>query len=191
MLLIKIHGTSGAGKTTAVRDFMALAHEVIPQGKKDRPEAYELDFHELKDRVYVLGSYENTCGGMDSVPTSDQQIALIHKYAAIGHVVYEGLLMSTYYGKLGEVVHHTYGSSHVWAFMDTPIQVCIDRVKKRRLEAGNVKPLNEDNTRGRVKSINALRAKLRHKVAVIVDIRHDDNPSAQLLEILEQGERGA
>lgn len=189
-MLIKIHGTSGAGKTTAVRDFMALAHEVIPQGKAARPEAYQLDFHELSQMVYVLGSYENTCGGMDSIASVDTQIALIHKYAEIGHVVYEGLLMSTYYGRLGAAVER-YGSNHVWAFLDTPINVCIDRVKARRLAAGNTKPLDEANTRGRVKVINALRNKLRHKVATIVDLRHDEVPGGQLLELLEEGERGA
>lgn len=185
MALIKLHGTSGAGKTTAVRELMALAYDITPIGKPSRPEAYRLRFHDMPSPIFVLGSYEATCGGMDSITSVDEQIRLIHTYAEVGHVVYEGLLMSTYYGRLGAAVER-YGSDHIWAFMDTPIETCIERVKRRRLEAGNTKPLNEDNTRARTKSIASLRNKLRHKVATIVDIRHDQPAGEQLLNLLEQ-----
>jgi len=185
MLLIKIHGTSGSGKTTAVRDLMALANEVTSVGDNPkRPEAYQLSFPSLARPVYVLGPYENACGGMDGVSTQREQIDLIEEYATRGHVVYEGLLMSTFYGGLGMAMEK-YGRKHVWAFLDTPIEVCIERVKARRLAAGNLKPLNEDNTRGRLKPIKSLKLKLLRRGSVVIDLDHTKDCGAQLLEYIE------
>ena len=183
-MLIKIHGTSGAGKTTLVRNLMCCADHILLQGPVKRPEAYKLTIPGVAKPVYVLGPYENTCGGMDGVNSVGQQIELIHRYAEEGHVVYEGLLLSTYYGSLGAAVER-YGKDHVWAFLDTPVEVCIERVKARRLAAGNDKPLNERNTRERVKPINSLKARLTRMGANVVTIVHDDYPTTQLLELLQ------
>lgn len=182
-MIIKIHGTSGAGKTTVVRNLMDEATQITPQGPVKRPEAYKLDMPGLRRPVYVLGPYENTCGGMDGVTSVSAQIELIHKYAELGHVIYEGLLLSTYYGSLGMAVER-YGNDHVWAFLDTPIDVCIERVKARRLAAGNTKPLNERNTREREKPINSLKSKLSRRGAKVITLNYDNSPSVQLLEVL-------
>jgi hypothetical protein len=45
-------------------------------------------------------------------------------------------------------------------FLVTDIEECIRRVKKRRKDAGNDKPLNEKNTRNRVATIERARVKL-------------------------------
>jgi hypothetical protein len=187
MAVIKIHGTSGAGKTTAVRDLMEFADQILPIGPVKRPEAYKLIINQLSRPVFVLGPYENACGGMDCVTSVDDQIARIHKYAEVGHVVYEGLLLSTYYGRLGFAVER-YGKDHYWVFLDTPIDVCIERIKQRRKAAGNDKPLNEDNTRKRMKPIAALRTKLLIKGASVVDLAYDDRPGEHLLMLLEDSE---
>ena len=182
-MLIKIHGTSGAGKTTIVRDLMESAVDVVPQGPVKRPEAYKLTLPGVPKPVFVLGPYENTCGGMDGVSSVGDQIDLIHRYAEEGHVIYEGLLLSTYYGSLGAAVER-YGKDHIWAFLDTPVDTCIERVKARRLAAGNTKPLNERNTRERVKPINSLKARLTRMGAKVVTLKHDETPSQQVLELL-------
>jgi hypothetical protein len=182
---VKIHGTSGAGKTTAVHDLMEFG-EVEPIGNPKRPEAYKLRIDGIHRPIFILGNYEGVCGGMDTVNSVDQQIALIHKYATIGHVIYEGLLLSTYYGTLGKAVER-YGKQHIWAFLDTPIEVCIDRVKRRRLEAGNTKPLNERNTRERMKPINSLKARLTRMGADVRDLDYTRDCGAQIYAWLEQG----
>lgn len=182
-MIVKIHGTSGAGKTTIVRDIMEMATQILPLGPVKRPEAYKLTMPNLVSPLYILGSYENTCGGMDGISSVQAQIDLIHKYAALGHVIYEGLLLSTYYGSLGAAVER-YGNDHVWAFLDTPIDVCIERVKARRLAAGNTKPLNERNTREREKPINSLKLKLSRRGAKVITLNYDKSPSVQLLEVL-------
>jgi hypothetical protein len=187
MAIVKIHGTSGSGKTTAVRDLMEFADQVLPIGPVKRPEAYKMITSHLSQPVFILGPYENTCGGMDCITSVDDQIALIHKYAERGHVVYEGLLLSTYYGRLG-VAMERYGSNHYWAFLDTPIEVCIERIKQRRLAAGNVKPLNEENTRKRMKPIEALKLKVKARGFPVVHLQYDDRPGEHMLMLLEDSE---
>lgn len=184
-MIIKLHGTSGAGKTTAVQNLMEFG-EVTPLGDPKRPEAYKLEIEGIHRPIYILGSYENTCGGMDTVSSVGQQIELIHKYAEMGHVIYEGLLLSTYYGSLGVAVER-YGKQHIWAFLDTPVEVCIDRVKQRRLEAGNTKPLNERNTRERLKPIQSLKNRLTRMGADVRDLDHTKDCGEQMYQWLEQG----
>jgi len=120
--------------------------------------AYEVTIPEFKKPLYILGLYNSQCGGCDTL-TAGQQIALIEYYAPRGHVFYEGLLGSEYYGKLG-ACSEQYGEEHVFAFLDTPIEVCIERVKARRLAKGNTTPLNETNTRDRIYKIQRLKDKL-------------------------------
>lgn len=176
-MLVKLHGTSGAGKSTVARGLMARGSEVIPIGPDGRPEAYRVASPGRRS-LFVLGSYANDCGGMDTISEVDTQIGMIHHYARLGDVFYEGLLMSTYYGKLGQAMEQ-YGNDHVWAFLDTPMELCIERVKARRLAKGNTKPLNEENTRKRARPIDSLARRLLLQNRRVLTIDHHN--AAQLL----------
>lgn len=159
--IVKLHGTSGSGKSTVARSLMKRSSSVTPLGSFRKPEGYICTLTELKQPLYILGPYSAVCGGMDSINDASVHIILLQKYAALGHVFYEGLLASEYYGRIGSASLE-YGDRHLFAFLDTPIEVCIERVKNRRLVAGNSKPLNETNTRGRIKKIERLKYKLDH-----------------------------
>jgi predicted ABC-type ATPase len=178
-MLVKLHGTSGSGKSTVARYLMKQGLS-IPEGK-----AYRVDMFQLEKPLYILGLYNSQCGGCDTL-TALEQIALIHKYAPVGHVFYEGLLGSEYYGKLGEASER-YGKDHVFAFLDTPIEICIARVIARRLAKGNTKPLNEDNTRNRIYKIASLRAKLIKTGRNVVDIDHNQ-ANIQILDLFKDWE---
>ena len=180
MTILKIHGCSGAGKTTAVRELMKYAgtHPLGPNPRK--PEAYMLGILP----TYVLGSYENTCGGMDTVGSAVEVMDLVDKYARLGNVVFEGLLQSTYYGKMG--AHSLqYGKDYVYAFLDTPIELCLERVVARRAASGRNNKFNPELTIDKHETIAALQRKLSaqgfHRV---VTLRHDLPMVPQLLEIL-------
>lgn len=183
-MIVKIHGTSGAGKTAIVRDIMEDASQILPIGPVKRPEAYKVIHPFLKRPLYILGPYENTCGGMDGVTSVDKQIELIERFVEEGHVLYEGLLLSTYYGRLGAITEK-WANRHIFAFLNTPIEVCIERVKARRLAAGNLKLLNEVNTRKRTVPILALRNRLIANGRNVVNIEYDNNPTEQVLELFE------
>lgn len=159
--IVKLHGTSGAGKSTV--GFALKGEPITVNGKV---EAY------FKDGIYLLGRYDSQCGGCDTLD-ADEQIKLLHKYAPMGDVFYEGLLMSEYYGRLGEASER-YGDDHVFAFLDTPVEVCLERVRLRRLAKGNTKPFNEKNTRDRVEKIRRLQRKLKTMGRNVVVIDHTD-----------------
>jgi hypothetical protein len=178
-MLIKLHGTSGSGKSTVARFLMAQGL-TVPETK-----AYRVDMFHLEKPLFILGLYNTQCGGCDTL-TALEQIDLIHKYAPRGHVFYEGLLGSEYYGKLGEASER-YGKDHVFAFIDTPIEICIHRVIARRLAKGNIKPLNEDNTRNRVHKIASLRSKLIRTGRNVVDIDHHQ-ANIQILDLFKASE---
>jgi adenylate kinase family enzyme len=163
-MIIKLHGTSGSGKTSVARGLMEMAGPIteIRNQSGSWPEAYMFGLKDVSRPVIVLGPYVSACGGLDCVPNVDDHMRMIKTYASHGNVFYESLLGSEYYGRIGKFTEQ-YGDEHVFAFLDTPIEVCIERVKKRREEAGNKKPLNEANTRGRIVKIERLKHRLIHE----------------------------
>jgi thymidylate kinase len=184
-MIVKLHGNSGSGKTTLARMLMNLGVTQAMGGKPTRPDSYRVllpDEYGIDQPIFILGPYTATCGGLDSVGSWAEVSQLVETYADQGHILMEGLLSSTYYGGLGQFLDK-YRPNIIFAFMDTPLEVCIDRVKTRRANAGNTKPFNEENTRNREKPIQNVRIKveaLGHRVEVI---RHDDHPLNQLLEM--------
>jgi len=171
-MIVKLHGTSGSGKSTVAWEFLKSFAPEMMTNALGKVEAYKVDAGFDKP-LYILGRYTTQCGGCDTL-SADEQIALLYKYAPLGHVLYEGLLASEYYGRLGEASAQ-YGDAHIFAFLDTPIDLCIERVKARRIKAGNDKPLNEENTRGRIKKIDALKRKLVNVFGRrVVDVPHTD-----------------
>jgi thymidylate kinase len=174
-VIIKIHGTSGSGKTTIIRELMKISDPPVTDFVNmttGKVEGHLLHLPGVLKPVVVLGPYGKAhCGGLDAVSGTDNHVVLLRRYVVWGHVLYEGLLGSECYGAMG-VASEQYGDEHVFAFLDTPIETCIQRVKDRRAEKGNLKPLNEDNTRDRVKKIAALEAKLKRMGKMVVSIPH-------------------
>jgi adenylate kinase family enzyme len=185
--VIKVHGCSGAGKTTAVRALMKRCSIVSPipePGAKGKPEAYMCSLPALAP-IYVLGSYETTCGGMDTVGTAQEVMGLLDKYIPKGHVVFEGLLQSTYYGAMG--LHSLqFKDRYIYAFLDTPIDLCLERVVKRRAASGITRPFNPQLTRNKHETILNLKRRLEvQNDHIIRTIRHDEDVGAQMEELLK------
>ena len=153
-MIVNIRGTSGSGKSTSVRGLMNLAgrverchaysnDELFATG---RPDAYELDL-DLGSPLFVVGSYETECGGCDSIPTQDEICARVRRYASKGHVVMEGLLMSHLFSRYAALDRELQPTPYIWAFLDTPLELCIARVKARRDARGVAKKeFNPHNT---------------------------------------------
>ena len=185
--IIKIHGCSGAGKTTVVRRLMreGVTKKVFDPNT-NKVEGYSIDFPTVPEQIYVLGNYSNSCGGMDTVNSASKAMELVHAYSKCGHVIHEGLLQSTYYGAMG-TDSHQYGNRYVYAFLDTPIDLCIERVIARREEQGSTNKFNPQLTRDKHRTILRLRERLlREGLHVVVDIRHDISTNSQIEEILNE-----
>ena len=188
-MIIKIHGTSGSGKTTIIRELMKMSDPVpaiCVNMKTGKTEAYILHLPGVMKPVSVLGPYGAAqCGGLDAISGTNNHVELLHRYVEWGHVIYEGLLGSECYGAMGTASERYHGD-HLFAFLDTPIETCIARVKERRLIAGNNKPLNEDNTRGRVPKIERLKYRLQHEFGRNVVVLDHTRATDQLYQILKE-----
>jgi hypothetical protein len=166
-MLINVRGTSGAGKSTVVRSLLAQCppapiHGVLGPGL---PEAYRLTLP-LGVPVFIIGPYETPCGGCDRILPLALVPQLIEKYAQQGHVVFEGLLMSTFYGAIGRL---TEAHASVVLFLDTPLRVCIERVKARRRAAGNFRPFNPKGLAAKHATITRLKPKFGPRALTVSD----------------------
>ena len=139
-IILRVAGTFGSGKTTAMREFLNnYPAQTLMKG--DKIVGYRLDLNEagITAPVFVVGKYDNTCGGTDAIKTQAEIAEKILKAHPHGHVLYEGALVSAsgLAGQVTQAVHAT--GCDVYTFLDTPQDVCIERVKGRRLAAGNGK----------------------------------------------------
>lgn len=147
-MILNIRGTSGSGKTTLVRNLMRdFPPEDIVRGaggdKSDRILAYRLP-HDL----YILGSYENVCGGCDNFSwkggTGDFTEGLVRRFATEGHVIFEGLIISNSWGRWERLCQEDV-NNYIWGFMGTSLEECIQRVYNRRAEKGREGVFKEHN----------------------------------------------
>jgi hypothetical protein len=69
-MIINLRGCNGSGKTTIVRRFLDRLPSRAFGPRADRPLGYGVDATEwgVTRPVYVVGSYENACGGADVDP---------------------------------------------------------------------------------------------------------------------------
>ena len=139
-------GTSGSGKTTIVRAILdaANAKPSAYEGKKVRMYRGELN----RVPLYVIGSYESTCGGCDTIPSvhiAASMITDVMNTPGPGVLIYEGLMISHMIGTVGATVA-PYGERHVMGFLDTPLFLCLERVQARRRARGDDRPFNPTNT---------------------------------------------
>lgn len=159
MLILQIRGTSGSGKTTAMREIIGGLDlvPIIEEGRR-KPIGY------YSGSVCILGHYESTCGGCDNVGSARSVFDLIQRVQSLSPnnvdlVLCEGLLLSQdvkWTTELKEIGHDVRV-----LFLNTDTDKCIEQVKQRRLDAGNDKPLNTHNTIKRVKLIERARTRLR------------------------------
>ena len=163
-MIVNIRGTSGSGKTTAARALFSLAGRVAlydaPRGASPlagrRPSAYQLGLQP----AYLVGSYETECGGCDTIKTQELVCERVATYAALGHVVFEGLLVSTLYERYARLARSV-APTHpfVWAFLDTPLDECLRHVAERRCARGDLRPLDPTNTTAKWHLMRRLYAK--------------------------------
>lgn len=173
-MIIQVRGTSGSGKTTvmrAVKDAIEKFHgkpwnPVTPEGRK-KPLHYWLEGE------VILGHYENSaCGGCDTIGSA-RQVYDTYEWVNQGvelegvefdNFLMEGLLLSEDTKWTLELSK----SDQVYiAFLTTPVDECIERIKGRREKVGNEKPLNEKNTRNRVGVIERARLKLSEESGIL------------------------
>lgn len=187
-MIINIRGTHGSGKSTVVKTILdRYESDVESSNDKGKPNNYIVSIPWLKRKLYVIGSYVTACGGCDGIQPYTEIWPRIEKFAELGHVMLEGALVSSSYGNIGRA-SEIYGDDFVFAFMDTPIEVCIERIRQRRLSKGNDKPLNPANTIKKFEAVErSIRIITKDKCRNVVMIDHRRAVS-QVLGILKNAE---
>lgn len=131
-MLISLRGTNGSGKSTVIRALMrgSSCSPIYGCLGPRQPEAYELGVPGCKERVFLLGPYQTPTGGCDRLQY-EQVLDLIKKYEPKGHVIFEGIIVTSVYGRVGALMEQ-YKTDSVFVFLDTPLEVCLERVEARR-----------------------------------------------------------
>lgn len=180
-LIINLRGNSGSGKTFTTRAFMERGNFV-----PDIFEGRQIGYVDIRRDWAVLGKYETACGGCDTIKTQAEIMERVefyqkHRYRVIW---LEGLILSTIYGTVG-AYSEKFGDRWVFAYLQPPIETLLRRINLRRLEAGNFKPLNEANTRARVKTIERNKEIVRERGRRVVELDWED-PLPALLKIIKK-----
>jgi len=186
--ILRVSGTFGSGKTTAAREFLKYPHEELK--KEAKIQGYQIDASSagIATPIFLLGSYKNTCGGCDGIPTQDdiwERALKAHQY---GHVLMEGALLSGsgLNGAVTKAVQPT--GCAVYTFLDTPMDECITRVKIRRATAGNEKTFDPKNLISKFESVVACYKNLKAAGGYDVRLIDHTNIHPQLITILKEFE---
>ena len=187
-MIINVRGTSGSGKTYTVRSFMeAYGPDHTIADREGKVVAHCIYYKMMP--VFFIGSYKNICGGCDAIPTQDLACSYVRHFSLYGHVIFEGLLMSHLYARyaaLYKELTQEYNTPFTFAFMDTPLELCLERVKARRLEKGNTKEFNPANTIGKYNSVLTVIEKFKEDQFDVRFINHIASPVKQLARILDR-----
>lgn len=182
MTIVSIRGTHGSGKSTIVKKILdkygAEPEEACgPPGTKPKTFGYTLRLPNGSP-LFVVGPYKTACGGCDAIQPYSDIWEHIYEWAGRGYdVLFEGALVSSSYGSIGHAMNlwETQRCTPCYfAFLDTPLEVCLERIRLRRAAKGNFEPVNPHNTTVKFHNVartKAQMAKLGSQVR-IVDIDH-------------------
>jgi len=170
--VLNLRGTNGSGKTYVARKLIeeckAVPYDFNERGK---PLVYKGFFNSIP--IYFFGSYEANCGGCDTIPSVKIVADLLLKYHEnnFGLLFYEGLMISHMIGTVGKAAKEI-NDDHVMAFLDTPLDVCIERVKLRRKERGDLRPFDPKNVVADYPRVQAARKNALAQGYRVIDIFH-------------------
>jgi thymidylate kinase len=196
-MIINIRGTSGSGKSTVVFNLMRHYKElgelyVVIQGPDGFEQVSDLshegaagqigyqigkwnsNLHPYKVPLRIVGKYLTPCGGCDGIKTQDEVTSRVRRWHQQDyHVLFEGLLISTIVGRWADLAESLSLERErmMFVFLNTPEEMCVERVKSRRLAKGNNKTLDETNTRDKWRLMARVRDKLLERQ---LDVREMD-----------------
>lgn len=181
-VIINVLGTCGAGKSTAVRQVIeALDGQPLFKDKK-------VWGYNLQNRVFVVGSYEKVTAGTDALPSAEIHDR-IRRLARLGSVIFEGLFVSSCYGKFRQLEDELKPTHRwMWACLDTPYETCLARTRQRRSEANRDKPFKTTGIQRVFRSVISTRRTLQREGRDVRTLPHLDTLTP-LLDWL--GERNA
>ncbi len=167
-LVINPRGTGGAGKTWLVQEVMAAARrmgavaEPLHREGRQRPIGWRFDFPGGRRPLAVLGHYEATRGGTDTIPLTDggldEAFRLAHALSRDGHdVLMEGYQLSGEVERTAALARAQRARAdklHV-LWLDVPLENCIRNVITRRRAGRDLLPSIERTVRAGHEALSA------------------------------------
>ena len=190
-MIINIRGTHGSGKSTVIRQMIQRYGSdptkcQIGDGRKVCGYSVPSPFGTIR----VVGSYRNECGGCDGIQPYANIWPRVVDYANGAHVLFEGALVSNSYGNIGRD-SEVYGDDFVFAFLDTPLEVCIERIMQRRAAKGNTKPFDPNKSVVRIyKSNESVLRKVKELGRRYVILNHQ-RPLPQVIGLLNASHKSS
>lgn len=186
-MLLNVRGTNGSGKTTAVKKALG-DFEILPLFKEDKNIVWG---SVSKHGFTAIGRYGlNACGGSDGVKTTALLMKGIEIALQSGPVVFEGILPSTVYSTWKEFGTRVQGENFVIAYMQTPLDICIERVKQRREAKGRPSEgFKEQLIKNKFKMIESTRRKALDDGLRVVDLPLDQEAET-ILKLLGEPNYG-
>lgn len=186
-MIINIAGTSGAGKSHLVREFLKWAEDrgVVKSmyyGTAKQPTGYDVILKKRARTLHVVGPYEKAdTAGCDILRNVDEAYHLIQDAHDAGKdVLFEGLFMMNM--TRGPQLVELYGDVVVLQ-LDVPLAVCLASINGRRERRGEGKLLNKDNTKGNFVRANNYSDKMRGAGALVWRVKRE-RALEQLLAVL-------
>lgn len=187
MTIVSIRGTHGSGKSTIVKKILdKYAHEMLFRLGNKRPYGYDVTLS--NSELFVVGPYVTACGGCDAVQPYSEIWPMVDRAAQEGkHVLLEGALVSSSYGSIGHAMNYwqtRQSTDCYFAFLDTPLELCLERIAERRAARGNFEPVNPKNTTVKFENVARTKDQMRKlgSAVRIVDIDHT-RPVQQVLRL--------
>lgn len=168
---INVRGCNGSGKTTLLR--MLAAQQPCEVRSVDVPDHKPIPYTLLANNVAILGDYSTatqncTTAGCDRIKT---QKAVKDALSAIPAdiVVFEGVIVSTIFQPWLDW-SYSHGNGLVWAFLDTPLKVCLERIQARN----GGKEINETLVADKHAGIQRVKDKALEAGEIVTELNHLD-----------------
>lgn len=157
---IQIRGTSGSGKSTIIRHIIDW---IDPSNLKPHYRDRSIPYYYSWGKIRIVGPYVRPSGGLDVLGKEERRLANLFELYKQFHdegciVLSEGIMQAEDVKWTTQLLD--YGVPLRIIYMDTDLDICIERIIQRRLEAGNTKDFSEDNTRNRHEVIRRSRSRL-------------------------------
>jgi hypothetical protein len=151
-----VRGTNGSGKTTIVKKFLKFPNtELFGVLGVKRPEAYKVTLGQALKPLFVIGSYQSATGGVDALPLSATElVGLLIKYQKQGHILFEGVVISTYYGAVGDWLA-AHRQDALVVFLNTSLDKCLESIVLRSGETSRTA-----NVAAKIKSIESVHKRM-------------------------------
>lgn len=178
-MIYNIRGTSGSGKTHLVRRVMELYDRRVAYRREGRKQPIGYVYHREAGRpLGIVGHYETTCGGCDTIPKMEDIFELARQSAEQGHdVIFEGLLISADVNRTVELAQWAQerGIPMEVIALSTPLQECLDSVNaRRRARNPDLPPVKEKNTISKFNGVRKSLERLRQAGVTAHELSRDE-----------------